>query len=313
MNNLFKFLIIFVFIGLQAANVTAQDSPVQVSYKVNSNKTVDFSFTKPDPGTFTVVLAFTNLTNSYDAEQSTLTAKDYSGNLKTLTPSNKEQGIGFSYKYSYIRGKLNPKYNADFVYLLPFKKGTKVKAVESSFVNATYFGSTTPDDWKVYRFFTQAEDTVTAVRKGLVVSIKDLYETNTNAEVAYTSQTNELMIEHADGTLATYRGFKKGSLAVKLGQTVFPGTPLAVAAKAGASGRSSIALLITYLKSAEFGTADNQSFKTSKSYYGFITPKFCTTENAAVVLVPQQEYTAADSPEIIRKEFTKKELKLAAK
>ena len=313
MNNLFKSFIIFIIVGCYAANVRAQESLIQVTYKVNTNKSVDFSFVKPDPGTLTVVLTFTNLTNTYESEQSTLSARDYSGNLKTLTPSNKEQGVGFSYKYSYIRGKLNPKYNADFVYLLPFKKGTKVKAVESNFVNATYFGSTTPDDWKVYRFFTQAEDTVTAIRKGLVVSIKDLYETNASADVAYTSKTNELIIEHADGTLATYRGFKKGSIAVKVGQMVFPGTPIAIAAKAGSSGRSSIALLITYLKSAEFGTTDNQSFKTSKSYYGFITPKFCTTENVATVLVAQQEHTANDSPEIIRKEFTKKELKLAGK
>lgn len=313
MNNLLKSFIIFVIAGYHAANVSAQERPVEVSYKVNSNKTVDFSFIKPDPGTFTVVLTFTNLTNTYKPDQSILTAKDYSGNMKTLAPSNKEQGIGFSYKYSYIRGKLNPKYNADFVYLVPFKKGTKFMAVESRFANATYFGSTTPDDWKVYRFITQGEDTVTAVRKGVVVSIKDLYETSTSADVAYTSQTNELMIEHADGMLATYRGFRKGSVAVKIGQTVFPGMPLAIAAQAGTSGRSSIALLITYLKNAEFGAVANQSFKTSKSYYGFVTAKFCTTENAAVVLVPQQEYTAADSPEIIRKEFTKKELKLAAK
>ena len=313
MNNLIKSLAIFVFSCSYVANVSAQESLVKVSYKVNSNKTVDFSYVKPDPGTFTVVLTFTDLTNTYEPGQSTFTAQDYGGTLKTITPSNKDLGIGFSYKYSYIRGKLNPRYNANFVYLLPFKKGTKVRAVESSFANATYFGSTTPDDWKVYRFFTQAEDTVTAVRKGIVVSIKDIYETNTSADVAYTSQNNELVVEHADGTLATYRGFKKGSVAVKIGQTVFPGAPLAITAKSGTGGRSSIALLITYLKNAEFGSADNQSFKTSKSFYGFITPKFCTTENAAVVLVPQQEYTVADSPEIIKKEFTKKELKLAAK
>jgi hypothetical protein len=313
MNNLFKSYIISVIVCCYAAGVMAQERPVQVSYKVNSNKTVDFSFVKPDPGTFTVVLMFTNLTNTYEPDQSILAVKDYSGNLKTLAPSNKEQGIGFSYKYSYIRGKLNPKYNADFVYLLPFKKGTKIMAVESRFANATYFGSSTPDDWKVYRFFTQAEDTVTAVRKGVVVSIKDLYETNTSADIAYTSQTNELIIEHADGTLATYCGFKKGSVAVRVGQIVFPGAPLAIAAQVGTSSRSSIALLITYLKSAEFGAVVNQSFKTSKSYYGFVTPKFCTIENAAMVLVQQQEYMAADSPEIIRKEFTKKELKLADK
>ncbi len=59
---------------------------------------------------------------------------------------------------------------------MPNGKGRKVRALESTFFNATYFGSTTPDDWKAYRFFTQEADTVTAIRKGIVVNVSDLYD-----------------------------------------------------------------------------------------------------------------------------------------
>jgi hypothetical protein len=299
-----------LWLSFNTAN--AQDAPVKVNYVVASNKSVDFNFEKADLGTYTVVLTFTNLTNTYNTGRQEYEAKGYSGRLTTLTPSNKEQSVGFSYSYSYIRGKFQPKYDPNFVYLLPYKNGSKVKATESAFVNATYFGSTTPDDWKVYRFYTDNEDTVTAVRKGMVVAIKDLYET-ADGGVAYTSSVNELIIEHADGTLATYRGFKKGSFRVQVGQTVFPGTALGINSKSSGSGRPNIGLLITYLKSVDFEGGRNQNIKSSKSLYGFITPKFCTASNPAAILVAQQDYVSANTTEIIRKEFTKKELKQAGK
>lgn len=307
-----KNLTLFAFFTCMAGNALiarAQESVLKITYTVNTNRSVDFNYEKTDPGTYTVVLNFNNLTNAAESDRQVLNTPGYAGRLFGLNPANKEQGIGFSYRYSYIRGKLKPRYNPDFVYLLPYKKGTTVRVAESAFVNARYFGSTTPDDWKVYRFYTDNEDTVTAVRKGLVVSVKDLYATAA-LEAEYTSQVNEVIVEHADGTLATYRGFKKGSIGVKVGQTVFPGTAIGVNSANNTNSKPNVSLLITYLKQAE--STGEQTMKDSKSYYGFITPKFFTTENAAAVLVPQQQYTIAHSPEIIKKEFTKKELKLAA-
>ena len=307
-----KIIPVLALLWLVMYTATAQDASVKVNYVTGSNKSVDFNFEKADPGTYTVVLSFSNLTNTYNVGRQEYAARGYSGRLTTLTPSNKEQGVGFSYTYTYIRGKYQPKYDPDFVYLLPCKKGSKVKVTESGFVNATYFGSTTPDDWKVYRFYTETEDTVTAVRKGIVVAVKDMYETATDG-VAYTSSINELIIEHADGTLSTYRGFKKGSFMVEVGQTVFPGMALGVNSKFGGSGKPNIGLLLTYLKSIDFEGSSGQSMKTSKSLYGFITPKFYTADNPAATLVAQQDYVGANTPEIIRKEMTKKELKLAGK
>lgn len=302
------------FIAFISINTTmAQEGQLRLSYQAMPDKSVDFNFEKFDPGAFTVVLTLTNLTNSSAYERREFTAKGYAGNLTSLTPLNKEQRIGFSYKYSYIRGKLQPRYDAGFVYLLPYKKGNKVRATESTFLGATYFGNTTPDDWKAYRFYTPGEDTVTAIRKGIVVLVKDLYETDNLENVAYKSTQNELIIEHADGTLATYKGFKKGSFTVKLGQTVFPGTALGVNSKYSSDGKYNISLMVTYLKSADFESKQGQTLRTSKSLYGFITPHFCTTESADMVLTTQTDYVAADAPEIVKKELTKKEIKLLGK
>ncbi|QJD96717.1 M23 family metallopeptidase [Mucilaginibacter robiniae] len=306
---IFKLAFLSALISLKSI---AQESTLKISYKVNDNRSVDFTYNKTDLGTFTVVLNFSNLSNTLTSSgEQTLNVKGYSGNLFTLTPSNKDQGIGFSYNYSYIRGKLKPKYDTDFIYLLPFKGGTHVQAFESNFVNAMYFGNTTPDDWKFYRFNTNHEDTVTAVRKGMVVSVKDIYESNEKVDLAYKSTLNEVVIEHADGTLATYQGFKKGSIVVREGQIVYPGTLLGIDSKYSVNGQYNIALCITYLKSADFESNRNKTLQTTKSLYGFVTPKFYTNENANLVLVPQQYYTAGSTPEILKKELTKKELKIA--
>ncbi len=289
----------------------AQERSLTLEAKRNDNKSIDFNFIKTDPGTYTVVVKFASLSNAMDPGSS-FTANDYNGRLFNLTPSNKEQGVGYgSYTTFYIRGKLNPKYNPGLIYLLPYKNEAKVQVAESGFLGAAYFGKTAPEDWKSYRFYTAEQDTVTAIRKGLVVEVKDLYEAG-GEDVSYTSRTNELIIEHPDGTLATYKGFKKGSFAVKVGQTVFPGTSLGLNSKYDRNGKYNVSIMITYLKSVDVDKTDNSSTK-SKSYYGFITPHFMTADNADEVLVAQKVYMAGSTAEVVQKEMTKRELKLLSK
>lgn len=293
-------------------SVHAQESPIKITRKVAEDRSVDLDYEKEDPGTYTVVLKFSNLINASVMDDVAYTVKDYSGTITTLTPISQGQHVSFVFSYTYIRGKLNPKYDANFSYIFPHKKWTKIRVAESGFANARYFGSTTPDDWKVYRFYTDAESEVTAVRKGVVVYIKDLYEVN--PDVVYTDKINALTIEHADGTLATYRGLKKGTVAVKAGQTVFPGTVLGTNSAYGGGDKHNVSIMITYLKSSDIGSARGQGIKNNKSLYGFITPKFFTAGNPLTDLVAKQIYVAEDVPqEIVKKEMTKKELKQAEK
>ncbi|RZK41724.1 MAG: hypothetical protein EOO90_10250 [Pedobacter sp.] len=306
MNRILKFtLAISLFLSYQT--MAAQERAVTLEVETQSNKNVDFNFRKTDPGNYTVAISFTNLTNS-SSRGTLFNANGYNGRLLSLVPTNKEQGIGYSYSYTWIRGKLKPKYDANFIYLLPYKDEVKVEAIDSKFLGATYFGDTTPEDWKALRFYTSEQDTVTAIRKGIVVDIKDLYQSVDDSGVSYTSKTNELTIEHEDGTIATYRGFKKGSFTVKLGETVFPSTSLGLNSRYDANGKFNISVIITYLKSSDF--ANRSTVTRSKSMYGFINPHFMTADSADELLVSQKIYMAASSPEIIKKEMTKKELKL---
>lgn len=281
----------------------AQEKELQIITKTNGDRSVSFTAEKRSPGTYTIVMNFKDLTNVASVGNATYKVKYLNDNFLTLNPSDKTKGIGYGYSYSYIRGELKPKFNPLFLYALPYGRGKKVRAVESSFFNATYFGSTTPEDWKAYRFYTEQADTVTSIRKGMVVSVSDLYDED-NKDVTYTSKVNTVIIEHADGSLATYKGFKKG-IFVKEGQTVFPGTELGV--NNMMNDRYGISLMLTYLKSVDFEA--NKKSKDSKSLYGFVTPYFCTEENLNGVLTNQKYYTSVINPEIVQKEMSKKEIK----
>lgn len=310
MRNALKVVLLTIFITPTCLIAGAQEQALILESKRNENQSVDFSYRKTDPGTFTVVVNFNTLTNASNPGTS-FTARDYSGRLFSLTPTTKEQGIGYGYSVFYIRGKLKPKYDPNFIYLLPYKNEAKVQVAEVGFLGAAYFGDTTPEDWKSYRFYTTDQDTVTAIRKGVVVDIKDLYETAGDNGVSYTSKTNDLIIEHTDGTLASYRGFKKGSFTVKLGQTVFPGTSLGLNSRYDGNGRYNVSIMLTYLKSSDLENRST-SITKSKSFYGFITPHFLTADNADEMLVSQKIYMATSTPEVVQKEMTKKELKQLA-
>lgn len=282
----------------------AQEKELSVSSKTNSDRSVSLTADKSSPGSYTLILNFRDLSNAQSAVNPVFNIKHSNDNFLTLTPINKDQGITYSYSYTYIRGQLQPKYSPLFLYALPYGPGKKTRAVESSFLNATYFGATTPDDWKVYKFSTEAADTVTAVRKGIVVEVVDLYSDDTK-DFKFTSKVNSIIVEHADGTLATYKGFKKG-IFVKEGQTVYPGTALGI--NSITNDRYGISLMISYLKSADIAAAKRNT-KDAKSLYGFVNPYFCTTANANGQLSNQQYYTAVLPAEVVQKEMTKKELK----
>ena len=303
-----KFILMTLSASLSYIVLPAQEQAFTLEAKRNDDQSVDFNYRKTDPGTYTVVVNFSTLTNASRPGNS-FTARDYNDKLFSLNPTAKDQGISYNYSISYIRGKLSPKYDPNFVYLLPYKNETKVQIAEVGFLGAAYFGDTAPEDWKAYRFYTENQDTVTAIRKGIVVDIKDLYETSDDNKVTYTSKTNELIMEHPDGTLATYRGFKKGSFAVKVGETVFPGTPLALNSKYDTNGKYNISIMISYLKSIDFGNRP-ATLSKSKSFYGFVNPHFLTKDQKPEILVPQKTYSVASSLDAIQKEMTKKELKL---
>lgn len=288
--------------GIFAAH--AQQKNVMVTAQVNADKSVDFNFQKTDFGTHTIVLLFTSVTNTTAGEYR-IGVTGHAGRLLRLTPSNRNQGIGYSYKYTAIRGKLNPKHNPGFVYLLTYPKDTEVRVWETGLPTSVYPGAAEQQDRKAYRLYTRMQSPVTAARKGLVVEIKDDHDSSESN--GFTNVENRLVIEHEDGTLATYIGIEKGSFAVKKGETVYPGAILGRNSKLHNTDDYGISFMISYLKSVEI--SDKSSLANIKNYYGFLTPLFHTGQQPETVLEDKHTYTTASTDEIIQKEMSKRELK----
>ncbi len=284
----------------------AQEGSVKLSSERKPDHSVDIDFSKPGVGSYFVVINLKELSNCTAPNTQRATVSGYHGRVTTLKPTNPTKGIGYSYSYRYILGKENYKEHNNFVYLLPFKKDTKVKVYESSYLKSSFFGVNTPPTWKCYRFNTEEESTVTAARKGTVVLVKDIYDLDSLKSYAYKQDNNEITIEHADGSFARYSGFKRGSISVKEGQVVYPETVLGLNSKYSAERNTySLSFMIFYLKSDLFLNNDENK---GTSYYGFVTP-LIFTKKGETILQPQQEYHADSTPAIVTQEMSKKELK----
>lgn len=296
---------LFLFLVFCSNLLFAQQRELELSAQRMDDNSVDINFEKTAPGTFTVVIDFNNLRNTIQPFGKEYTIVGYKGKVLTLKPEDKNQGIGYGYSYSYIRGKYKPRLDKDFCYVLPYSPGVNCIVEESGFANEKYFGATKPDDWKSYFFSTTDEEPVTAIRKGTVVNVEDIYNDDGRAE--FTTNKNSLIIEHEDGSLARYVGFKNGSFKVKTGDEVFPNDTLA--SNTISNGRYGVGVYIYFLSSTNFNSPKTQTLSTQKSLYSFITPKFLTASGTAMVLDNNSKQVSASNLETITKEMSKRQIK----
>jgi len=251
-------------------------------------------------------LVFPKLENAYSTEVFRV-IQSSSGYLAKLKAINSENDIDFSYNYTYNRGIPNPKIDSLFLYTLPFKKGKKLMITEAYNVGERHFGSERPSKWKYYIIYTNSADSIYCMRKGLVVEIKDIYESDTLLQKNYTSYRNSILIEHADGSYAEYRGFKKNSILVELGQTVYPQTQLGIVDKFNKEDYR-LDFSVYYLIDDKLERKENQTLKDIKCRYEYLSPYFIT-KNGVCKIEHRKEYTVEFNETILLEELTKKEKK----
>jgi len=299
------FIIFLTILGLNH-KLISQNKNITITYKRNPDKSVDLSYTKELPGSYYLKLKFTTLTNCYPSDFEGV-IKGNSGRLIQLKPINREKNVNFSYSYSSLRGVPNPKVDSLFNYTIPFKKGKKVRIDEAYNVGERHFGSEKPSKWKSYIIYTNNADTIVCMRKGIIVKITDKYESDTLYQKSYTSKRNSLIVEHSDGTYASYTGFNKNSLFVKLGQTVYPQTQLGIIDKFN-NKKYRLSFAVYYLIDNNFERNEKQTLKNRKSRNEFLTPYFIT-ENGTSKIEPRKEYTVMFDETILFQELTRREKK----
>lgn len=305
--------IAFLFLFGLHVTLTAQNRLIEVTCERNGTKGYNFSYTKNAEGSFVIFVRINNALNLTQTEFKEVVT-GYRGSLFSVDVIESNQNFGFStYTTTYLRGVPNPKADTAFVYALPFRKGSAVSVANLSDLREKYFGETPTRKMKSFEFSSFDRDTVCAIRKGIVVSVVDKYEMDTTVAKSYTSNVNSILIEQPDGTLASYSGFKKGSIFVKEGQTVFPFTPLGLLAHYDSSKRYELRLSVTFLAEA---TIDHQNEDAgsgkNKRYYEYINPRFLTDKGICYIQ-GGKKYSAGESNYVLEREMTKKELKAIGK
>lgn len=302
MKRLVISLVGFMILTILFKDANAQDLPIKISIDRRMDNSVDFNYEKRTYGSWFISVELSNLRNAESNGCSTIICGN-AGRLFTLKPKDPKQGIGFSYTYMYLQGKPNPNINEDVVYQLPFKKGTKINVNSLGYLG-NEVGVAAPKTWKAFQFITEKEEVVVAVRRGLVIEV--INEPLSETADDFSFFINEIIIEHKDGTLAKYSGFKAGSIRVKQGETVYPNSELGYAGKYDSENRCQIGLFLFYLN-----TRDLFNIKTDverANQYGYLNPVFCY-EGGKSVLLMNNNYVADCSDEIITQEFTKREKK----
>ena len=310
-NKRFFCLMLLVLYG----HLFAQNQNITINSNVNVNNSIDLNYEKILPGSYYIIVNFLDIRNCYTNEYEGV-IKGHSGRLLNLKPINPQQGIGYSLKYSAVMGVPNPKVDSLFQYTLPFKIGKKVKIYEAGNLGEKYFGSEKPANWKSYVVHFKNPDSIFSMRKGIVVKLTNEYDDDASTTKIYTSKRNSIIIEHEDGTFAEYKGFKKNSFKVKLGQIVYPQTQLGTIELFNKSENNyRFDFCIYYLFGLSFFDNNDTEKKVTRVYtsnhgsrYKFLTPNFLTSEGATSI-ESKKEYTGFFNETILLQEMTRSEKK----
>ncbi len=295
--------IVFLYVLTSGFMLLAQTNDLEITTRNNSDNSVDFSFSKSTPGSYYVELRFTETSNCNVSDFRGV-AKGFNGTLLTLRPINPDRGIGYSYSFRYMLGVPKPKIDPDFCYVLPFKKGKKVRILETHDISSKYFNKAKESTWKSFLVESNVADTICAMRKGTVVNIDAEYDEQPSDNYNFTSKLNSITIEHKDGTFSKYKGFNKNLIFVKLGQKVYPHTPLGQLSRFDSS-QYRLYFNVFYLKAIKRDFFNDRSAK-KESYYGYVNPLFYTKEGELLV-EGNHQYTSAINDEIYFNEFSRRE------
>ncbi|MBI9063625.1 MAG: hypothetical protein JEZ14_16710 [Marinilabiliaceae bacterium] len=280
---------------------------IDIDYAYNDDKSIDLSYTKDVPGSYSVYIEFTKSDNTTDVS-GWYPLPYRSGRLFTLKPFDTNSYIRIAYRTKIVRGILDPKADTTFTYLLPFADQVKTKVNFLRYLGKKYFGQVNPENWKAFQFFSDKPDTVCASRKGIVVKVTKQHDMDTTQYYSYSSRKNQLTIEHADGTFARYEGFNGHQIFVEAGDWVIPGQALGVLSAYDKRGNYQLRFAIFYLLDANTDFESNTSLKERRSQNKYLNPYFMTSIGKTQ-LTAKTEYTSTIPEAIIIKEMSKKERK----
>ncbi len=167
-----------------------------------------------------------------------------------------------------------------------------------------YFGFQKPIDWKSFVVYSNKPDTIYSMRKGIVVEITNEYDDDNKFNKTYTSKRNRILIEHKDGSYASYKGFNKHQIFIKLGQKIYPHTPLGKLEKFNKTNHRLDFNTFHYLGNLldeKISTFKNRNHKTK-----YLNP-FFFINNTNKRIKSKESYTVSFNEKIKLQEFSRRE------
>ena len=163
-------------------------------------------------------------------------------------------------KYTAQIGRVNPSYNENYVYALPYRRN------RSYILTQGFNGKHTHKGKSAYALdFKMAIGTpIHAMRDGIVVAVESK-NTEHGYSKEYMNKANHIVIQHDDGTMAMYAHLKPNGVKVKLGQKVVKHQYIGLSGNTGFSSGPHLHVHISAIKSFRSGSQSVAfKFKTKK-------------------------------------------------
>ncbi|KRB59718.1 hypothetical protein ASD98_00945 [Flavobacterium sp. Root186] len=282
--------------------MSSQNQKVFVTRVKNLDNSIVFNYIKEEVGSYFVEIELEKVQNV--ADSTTLKRKyafnlnEKSGTLFKLLPANEKKEIFCSYTFSFTKGTINPKVDYSINYLLPFQKNKSIRVLESKRFNVK------PEVWKNYLVYSKTRDTIFAMRKGIVIDIRKFAITNVadaNGQSLPDYRT-EVIVEHADGTNASYSGLDEKSLFVSLNQTVYPHSRLGIMDDITTNGEYSFRFNVYY-----FTNEDSERLSSNNKIIQRSVMPFFLAQDGIQKLNNENNFIATYNDPAISQEMTEEE------
>ena len=298
----------FLLLLLPAYFFLSAQQVVEVKYEADDKGNYKFSFENHGYCDYIVEVNFTELQNVKTSFRLPFVGEARPGTttIFTLTRQNATAPSNFRFNYRYIKGRIKPKIDLSYSYLLPVAPGKEIQSYEMEYFLKRYNNDPAPQDWYAISIRMKPGDTVYASRRGIVTEVKD--DANLR-ESGYTmaSADNYIEVYHEDCSFARYQVLKDKNIFVKAGQIIEAGDPIGiVGGEKYANG--------THLRFCVYYTIDKDAFADyeqtgRKGHLAYVPLQFWTKGTGKLKLVNDSKYVSEHPTVLITQEMNKKNLK----
>lgn len=159
--------------------------------------------------------------------------------LFSLRPVDPSRPDRYRYRWHWRHGDATARPDDAWVYRLPYEPGESFRVLQGYGGNFSHSGEET----NALDFDMPEGTRIVAARDGLVIAVRDCNSEGA-ATAEYKGRDNFVLVQHSDGTIASYRHLRHGGAAVRAGQRVEAGALLGLSGNTGFSSRPHLHFMV---------------------------------------------------------------------